>query len=166
VPIDASRRAARKPKTCHERALGLLAVRMRSRHELRDRLLRAGFPPDEVAAVVERLEEVGLVDDVRFAEEYVRQAATGRLSGARAIASGLRSRGVPREIVDRTVATVASGEEGRAAELARARAGRLRGVPPATAYQRLASMLMRRGYEPGLARHSARAALGLDGPEE
>ena len=46
-------RKPKAPKSCHERALGLLAVRARSRRELERRLLQAGFETDEVADVVE-----------------------------------------------------------------------------------------------------------------
>ena len=45
-----------KRKDCHERALGLLAVRQRSRRELERRLLQAGFEDDEVQESLERLE--------------------------------------------------------------------------------------------------------------
>ena len=62
------------PKSCHERALGLLAVRPRSRRELERRLLQAGFEPEEVADVLERLERVGLIDDEAFARQVAEHA--------------------------------------------------------------------------------------------
>jgi regulatory protein len=166
MAIAGGSRAAKNPKSCHDRALGLLAVRMRSRRELRDRLMRAGFDQAEVADELDRLTRVGLLDDDRFAEEYARHASDVKRSGRRAIASALLSKGVGRETVDRVLEEAEEGEQARAEDLARARAARMRGVPPATAYQRLASLLMRRGYEPSLARRTARLALDLDGVEE
>ena len=62
------------PKSCHERALGLLAVRPRSRRELERRLLQAGFASAEVTDVLSRLERVGLVDDEAFARALAEQA--------------------------------------------------------------------------------------------
>ena len=154
-------RKPKHPKSCHERALGLLAVRMRSRRELTQRLTRAGFEAEEVDDVVTRLERVGLVCDRRFAEEYAQHAATVKHAGRRAIASALFAKGVARETVEAVLAQQGD-EAGRAAEAARDRAARLRHVPPGTAYQRLCSFLLRRGYDGPVAQEAARHALDLD----
>jgi regulatory protein len=156
----------RSPKSCHERALGLLAVRMRSRRELTDRLRRAGFEGEEVRDVLERLEAVGLVDDERFAEELARHAATVRRSGDRAIASALYAKGVGRDTIERVVANAGEDEESRAQDLASSRVSRLRGLPPEKAFQRLSGLLMRRGYAPTLARSAARRALEIEAAPE
>jgi regulatory protein len=156
-------------KSCRERALGLLAVRMRSRRELGDRLRRAGFPDEEVTDVLERLERVGLIDDERFAQELAHHAAAVKRSGGRAIASALRAKGVDRDLVARAVAEEAGDgdeEEARAVDLARSRASRLLNVPPAVAFQRLSSHLVRRGYDSSVARHAARVALAIDGLDD
>ena len=63
-----------------------------------------------------------------------------------------------RSIID----ALGDGEEQRARELARARAARLGGLEPAAAFRRLASLLMRRGYDPSVARGAARDALEID----
>ena len=160
------RRKAKNPKSCHERALGLLTVRMRSRRELQDRLRRAGFEADEVEDVLERLERVGLIDDERFAEEFASHAVAHRSSGRRAIASALYAKGVSRETIERAVTESGEGEEARAEELARSRTGRLRGVPADKAFQRLSTLLMRRGYDGGIARRAARRALEIDAAGE
>jgi regulatory protein len=159
VPIEGRARRAKAPKGCHERALGLLAVRMRSRRELRDRLKRAGFGDEEVDDVLERLERVGLIDDARFADELAQHAAGVKRSGNRAIASALYAKGVARETIERAVARAGEDEEERAEALASSRVDRLRGLPPTTAYQRLTSLLLRSGYDPDVARRAAGLAL-------
>lgn len=166
MPIAERSRRAKAPKSCHERALGLLAVRMRSRRELQDRLKRAGFQAEEVDDVLERLEGVGLIDDDRFAEELAQHAAGVKRSGSRAIASALYAKGVPRETIDRVVAGAGEGEEARAEALASSRVSRFRGLPPATAYQRLTSLLLRRGYDPEVARRAVRLALDVESVED
>lgn len=149
---------------CHERALRLLSVRPRSRHELRTRLLRAGFEEAEVEAELARLEAVGLVDDDAFAQQAVEQELTVRRSGRRAIAGRLAARGVDRRAVERAISELATDDEGdRAIELARSRSGRLSGVPVDKAFTRLVAFLMRRGYGPEVARLAARTALRVDG---
>ncbi|MGZ4114703.1 MAG: regulatory protein RecX [Actinomycetota bacterium] len=145
----------------HERALRLLAVRPRTRRELQTRLVRAGFDPHEVGAELDRLEEVGLVDDARFAAEFAEQALDRRLEGRRAVAAGLAAKGVDRRLIDQALQG-ASGDDGdRLARLAQARAGRLGTLPPEAAYRRLVSFLVRRGHEPSAARAAAARALRL-----
>ncbi|HEX6332323.1 MAG TPA: regulatory protein RecX [Actinomycetota bacterium] len=156
---------AKTPLDCHERALGLLAVRPRSRRELRTRLLRAGFEAGEVDGELERLEAVGLVDDDEFARRVAEHELSVRLSGRRAIENRLAAKGVDRATIDRALEDVGVPDEERALELARDRARRLGGLRPEQAYSRLVSFLARRGYEPGIAHSAARAALGA-GTEE
>jgi regulatory protein len=160
-------RAPRKPKdpkSCHERALGLLSVRARSRRELERRLLQAGFEADEVADVLERLERVGLVDDEAFARQVAEHAFGVKRSGRRAVVGSLMAAGVARDIIEATVSD-AGDEDERADALARSRASRLGSIDPAKAFSRLTSLLVRRGYGPEVARQAARRALtlGTDG---
>ena len=157
-----SRGAVKKPLDCHERALGLLAVRPRSERELRSRLLRAGFGTEEVDAELVRLEAVGLIDDAEFARQAVEHEVFVRRSGRRAIASRLGSRGLDRETVDRALADLGpDDEETRVVELAHSRTSRLVGLPTEKAFARLVSFLARRGYPPDLARRAARTALAV-----
>ena len=87
-------RAAKNPKSCHERALGLLAVRPRARRELERRLLAAGFQADEVDDVLVRLERVGLIDDEAFARQLADHQFGSRHAGRRAVTSALLAKGI------------------------------------------------------------------------
>jgi regulatory protein len=160
VTIHAKSKRSANPKSLHERALGLLAVRARSRRELERRLLRAGFDRAEVDDELTRLEDVGLIDDEAFARQLVEHQAGARLAGDRAIRSALAQKGVSPGVADAILEELGD-DETRAAELATARVGRLRGLDPATAFSRLSSFLMRRGYAPNVARPAARRALDL-----
>lgn len=160
-------RRSRKPKhplDCHERALRLLAVRPRSRRELETRLSRAGFPADEIDGELERLEAVGLVDDRRFAHEFTEHQLKIKLAGRRAVASALAAKGVDRRTIEETLEEAAVDDEETAAELARARAPRLGGLPPEKAFPRLVSYLVRRGHAADLSRRVAREALTIEPP--
>lgn len=159
-----SRERVAKPLDCHDRALGLLAVRPRSRRELQSRLLRAGFDPEEVASELGRLEAVGLVDDEEFARQVVQHEVSARRSGRRAVSSRLFASGLDRETIERSLEDVPeSADEERAIELARTRVGRLARLTPEQAFGRLVGFLARRGYAPSTARHAARVALEADG---
>jgi regulatory protein len=155
------RREPKDPKSCQDRALGLLAVRPRSRRELERRLLQARFEPEEVRDVLGRLERVGLVDDQAFARQYAEQRYGSRREGRRAVLSGLRAAGISPQLAEATADGAPDEEEERANALASARAGRLSGVDAPKAFARLTSLLMRRGYSPEIARGAARRALDL-----
>jgi len=159
-------RKPKNPKSCHERALGLLAVRARSRRELERRLLMAGFEVAEVADVLERLERVGLVDDRAFARQVADHAFGVKRAGVRAVAGSLAAAGVSREIIAETVDPHAVDEDGRANALAESRAARMRSLEPEKAFSRLTSLLMRRGFGPEVARGAASRALALDVTED
>src|SRR6266511_6483113 len=111
-------RRPKRPLSCHDRALRLLAVRPRSRREMESRLRSAGFDSEMVAEELTRLEEVGLLDDHRFAQEFAEHALGRRLSGRRAVASSLAAKGVSRALIARALLDVESDEDARAAELA------------------------------------------------
>lgn len=155
------RREPKNPKSCHERALGLLAVRPRSRRELERRLLQARFEVEEVRDVLRRLERVGLVDDEAFARQYAEHRFGTRREGGRAVANGLRAAGISPQLAAATAEAAPDEEEDRADALARSRATRLRGVEPQKAFARLSSLLVRRGYSHEIARRATRRALEL-----
>lgn len=170
MPTSATRRgssrtSAKNPKSCHERALGLLAVRPRARQELERRLLAAGFGSEEVSDVLVRLERVGLIDDAAFAKQLAEHQFTARRAGHRAVMSALLAKGIAPDLAGEVAGAAPDDEQDRALELARARSARLAGVEPSKAFGRLTSLLVRRGYPPEIARFAARRALAIDEPD-
>lgn len=161
-----ARRPVKNPKDCHGRALGLLAVRPRSRQELDRRLTGAGFEREEVADVLVRLEEVGLIDDRAFAQQLAAHHFDNKRSGSRAVASALAAKGVSRSVSDEVLEGAALEDEERAFELAASKAVRMYALPPDKAYTRLVGLLARRGYGPSVARSAARRALDVSAPED
>ena len=141
--------------------LRLLTARSRSRAELADALRERGVSEELSALVLDRLTEVGLVDDAAFAESVVHSEHHRRGRGGRALSSELRRRGVAAEIVQQAVATVRpEDEELRARELVRRK---LRGSTAREASRvarKLVGMLARKGYSEGLARRVVRDELG------
>jgi regulatory protein len=141
-----------------DRALGLLAVRWRSREELRRRLRQAGYEVEEIDQALAGLTQAGLIEDSRFARELVRDQATRRLAGDRAIRNALREKGVAADVAEAALGE--AGEESqRARDLAARRAIRLKGLAPDAAYRRLYGLLVRRGFSPRMASEACREAL-------
>ncbi len=161
----AGRREAKNPKSCHERALGLLAVRPRSRRELERRLLQAGFDHEEVDDVLARLERVDLIDDAAFARQVAQHQFTSRKAGRRAVTGALLQKGIDPDLIAQVLAEPWQGEEERALELAASKAARMGSLEPIKAFQRLSGILLRRGYGPEVARRAARKALEVEADE-
>ena len=74
----------------HERALGFLSFRPRSRSEVERNLSRHGVSPEAVKAVLTRLQETGLVDDAGFAGYWAGNRQQFSPRGDRAIRQGSR----------------------------------------------------------------------------
>jgi len=96
-PVDDAAMAETEAAEARERAFRILGYRDRSRAELAQKLTEDGYPHDVVAAITERLAELDLVNDVRFAESWVRmRSASGY--GPQRIARELSQKGVDKQI--------------------------------------------------------------------
>ncbi|HEY4914436.1 MAG TPA: regulatory protein RecX [Candidatus Dormibacteraeota bacterium] len=80
----------------------LLGGRAHSRVELQRKLARRGYGSEEVDSAVARLDELGYLNDLSFAEGLVRVRSASR--GPRALSAELARRGVSRAQADRALA--------------------------------------------------------------
>ncbi|MER8186179.1 regulatory protein RecX [Kitasatospora sp. NPDC094015] len=151
------------PETrAREICLRLLTGAAKTRKQLGDALLRREIPEEVAELVLDRFEEVGLIDDGAFAEAWV-DARQGR-RGRRALAQELRTKGVAGELVERAVAQVDDEDETDAARaLVDRKLRSTRGVERQARIRRLVAMLARRGYPEGLAFRVVLAALAEEG---
>ncbi|MET8253619.1 regulatory protein RecX [Micromonospora sp. NPDC005197] len=152
-------------EVAREICLRQLAVRPRTRAELADALAKRGISEQVSAEVLDRYDEVGIIDDAAFARAWVSSRHTGRGLARRALANELRRKGV-----DGEVATEALGELDEETEAATARAlveRKLRTArgEPAAVFRRLVGMLARKGYPPGVAIRAVKDALAAQSAE-
>lgn len=132
----------------------------RSRAQLEAALARRGCPPEVAAAVLDRMTEVGLVDDTAYAGILVRSQQVGRGLARRALAHELRLKGVDDETAQGALDEIdPAAEEERARELVARRMRSLHGLDAITQTRRLAGMLARKGYPSDLALRVIREAL-------
>ncbi|MGW1741847.1 recombination regulator RecX [Nocardia sp. NPDC001965] len=131
-----------------EACLRLLAVRARSRAELAQRLSAKGHAPEVTEQVLDRLAEVGLIDDADFARQWVQQRHGFSGKGRRALEQELRRKGVSQEDSAAALETVTVDDEyERATELVRRKLRTLpAGLDREKAIRRLVGVLARRGY--------------------
>jgi regulatory protein len=132
--------------------LDQLTGQARSRSELAGKLAGRGVPDDVATRLLDRFEEVGLVDDAAFARGWIASRQPGKGLARRALAVELKRKGVDDDVAREALAEVdPAAEEAAARALVRKRLRSLRDVDAATATRRLVGMLARKGYPPGLA---------------
>jgi regulatory protein len=133
-------------------------------------LERKGVAPEAAGTVLDRFEEVGLVDDAGYAEAFVESRHRVRGQGGRAIAFELRRRGVADEVVADAVGALDADQQFETAcRVARARLGRLSGLPTEVKVRRLAGLLARKGYSGDVTARAVRHVLDsaeMDGVDE
>ncbi len=133
---------------CLNAAVHYLSYRPRSEAELRKRLHQRGFDGDNVEAIIARLKEQGLVDDMAFAQFWKdnRESFSPRSQWLTKLE--LRQKGVASDIIDQAVDTIDDEDSAYRALLSKAR-----GLPYSD-YQsfrrRLGEYLKRRGFSYGV----------------
>lgn len=101
--------ATSRRNRARERALYLLGLRDYSCHELEQKLYTEATP-EIAAAVVERLREVGLLDDERYAARLARSLSEQKHYPRRRIEQELRRRGISNGLIQ-TVVSDLDGED-------------------------------------------------------
>ena len=137
---------------CFDAAVHYLGYRPRSESEVRERLHRRGFDGDSVEAVIAKLKERRLLDDMAFAQFWRdnRESFSPRSQWLTKLE--LRRKGVAGDIIDQVVDTVDDEDSAYRAALGKARKLSL------SDYQgfcrRLGGYLRRRGFGYGVINHT------------
>lgn len=140
-----------------ELALRALGRRERSVAELRRWLAERGVAKDEVETVVVRLEEIGELDDARFARRYAEDKRELSGWGSERIRGALGERGVAAEHIE-----AALGEEAEAEQVSRAArllARREAALDSEADRARALGFLNRKGFSYEVAHEAIRASL-------
>jgi regulatory protein len=146
--------------------LRLLTLAPRTRAQLADALKKRGIPDDVAGDVLSRFTDAGLIDDAAFAMAWVESRHHGRGLSARVLGAELRKRGVDDGQIRDAVDQLGPDAEVETARLlVRKKLAATGGQPPDARTRRLAGMLARKGYPPGLAFRVIREALEAEGIE-
>jgi regulatory protein len=150
-------------EAAREAALKLLERTRRTRSDLTRRLRDRDFDTATIGAVLARLAEVGLVDDVEYARAYLAERWGRRAAGWRRLEADLRRKGL--DAGDIAAARERLEQEtGGADEVTLARrviaqsARRLERLDPRVRRQRTWALLARRGFDPDVIEQATRDA--------
>ena len=140
-----------------------LTSQSRSRHELAEALAAKAVPAEVSAAVLDRFEEVGLVNDSAFADAWIQSRHASRGLSRRALRQELRRKGVDDEVIAESLEGLDPDDEVAAARrLIDRKLSATRGLEPSVRFRRLKGLLARKGYPGGLVVQVVRQALADD----
>ena len=141
--------------TARSIVLRQLTLAPKSRQQLASKLAERDVPDEAAEVVLDRFEEVQLIDDAEFAMMWVRSRASTRSLARSALKRELAEKGIHGDIAEEALSQVSDDEERETAEdLVRRkhRAGTLESGRAARDKEtrRLVSMLARKGYSPSV----------------
>lgn len=143
--------------------LRMLTAAPRTRADLAATLAKRGVPEDAAERVLERLVEVGLVDDFAYAHAWVRSRHAGRGLARRALEYELRRRGVADDVIAAAIDELEPDQElAMARTLVERKLPSTRGLDRQRRVRRLVSMLARKGYPQGTALRVVEEAIAAD----
>jgi regulatory protein len=124
-----------------------LSMAPRSRVQLERKLAQRGCEAEVAARVLDRMTEVGLIDDEAYAEMLVRSGQSTKGLARRGLAHELRKQGIDPDIADDALKSVgADDERAKAEELVERKLRTMHGLAPDVQARRLAALLARKGY--------------------
>lgn len=148
-------------QTARNVVLRQLSAAQKTRYQLAEKLRQRELAEEVIDEVLDRFEEVELIDDASFAESWVRSRHQSRGLSRRMLQTELHQRGVSAEHIEQAMRQLSDEDERTAAyALIQQRLARTT-IPDSTdpesrkqrdrMIRRLVGMLARKGYSPGMA---------------
>lgn len=140
MPVDS-------PEQALQLALRYLSYRPRSELELRNYLRQKGCEPQVSAAVIAKLRSLNYLDDLSFAQIWVRSRLESRGYGPTRVEQELRLKGIDTKVIQETMqqSLQQTSEQDSARKILTKRFGGA-SLQDAKAQRRAAALLQRRGF--------------------
>lgn len=150
-----------------EIVLRQLTAAPKSRAQLADKLREKEVDDDVAEAVLDRMEDVKLVDDEAYAGMLVRSQVASRGLARKALAQELKRKGITPEVAEGALEQVDDdAERAVALQLARKKMTTMSRLDEQTQTRRLAGLLARKGYPPSLVWSVIKEIQGSAAPDE
>ena len=130
-------------KRAFEKASDYLSVRMHTKKELFEKLLKKGYQTEVISKAIEKLEEYHFVDDGMMAKEYILQNSK---YSKRMLENKLRAKGVSNEIVKDTISERSEEEEFLLCKCHAEKYVNSRDMQKEGAVQKMVASLLRKGF--------------------
>lgn len=132
--------------------LRLLAIRDCTEAELKEKLRKKGFNEEVITCVITEMQQLGYVDDTRYAMHFAKVRATYDKLGPGRILLELKKRGIPKDLAETATRSVfpEGEEEANAFDLATRWIARNCTDEKDKSKRRLYGYLARRGFTPNV----------------
>jgi len=141
-------------------ALNQLSLSPKTRQQLEQALAKKGTPEDIAKTVLNRLTELGYVDDLAYAQMFIRSKTKTKHLAKRAIAYELTKRGVHKDLIEEALLDITIEDEWvMARELVAKKMRSMRDLGHDVITRRLMGTLARKGYSGAIAGPVIREAL-------
>jgi regulatory protein len=146
----------------HQAAVNFISYRPRSSKEVSDKLTRKGFEPEIVAAVVDRMRELMLLNDVEFARMFIRDKLRGKPMGRALLRQKLREKGISFQASESVIKEYVTDENEQEAATAlamrklKASQSRFSRLETPLRQKRIAEYLLNRGFSSEIAYKTAK----------
>lgn len=127
-------------------ALNLIAFRPRASGELTRKLREKGYRAEAAEAAVNRMQELGYLNDTDFAGRWIENRQEHRPRSRRMLQQELREKGIDTETISEVIENAEIDELGDALALAQKKAAGMAALDAETRQRRISGFLSRRGY--------------------
>ena len=147
--------------------LNRLSYRQRSEKELRTSMVRKGYTDENIEIAIAYCKEHGYVDDLQFAESFVRDKLNLNKYGPERIKYDLMVKGVSRDIIDKVLVVDRDDQLDMARELATKKMRSYRNDNKRDVYRKMSGFLQRKGFTFDVISKVVREVVDeIDGDEE
>ncbi len=141
-------------------ALNQLSMSPKTRAQLEKALAKKDTPPDIAKTVLDRLAELGYVDDLAYAQMFIRSKTNTKHLARRAMSYELAKRGVPKDLIEEALLDITTEDEWEMArELVAKKLRTMKDLGQDVITRRLMGTLARKGYPGAIAGAVIREAL-------
>ncbi|MGM7703328.1 recombination regulator RecX [Pseudalkalibacillus sp. Hm43] len=149
-------------------SMNYLSYRMRSIDEIRQYLKKKEFEENTIQAVIERLKELGYLDDLEFAKMFIRSKITTTKKGPKALKQDLKQKGVSDPIIEDAMNIYPKEEQiEEATLLVEKKAKQYKKLSENALKQKVAQVLQQKGYSWNVTEQAIeKASLEKDEDEE
>ncbi len=139
------------PPTAYNYALSLLAARPYATRALHRKLIQKQYLAADADDAIRRLVANGLLDDVRYAEQYARSKMVSTGASKRRLQQDLYRKGIKPDVAAQAIANVIDQDEvdtsATVERVAKKKLALLGDLEPLVLRRRLFAFLARRGYD-------------------
>lgn len=131
-------------ENAYQHALKYISYRPRTRQEIRRNLKEHETPEEVIEKILQRLAQLGLVNDAQFAQSWVENRSTFRPRSRRALTYELQYKGIDPQTIEQSLELL--DEDHLAYQAASKQARKLDGLDWQLFRQKMYSFLARRGF--------------------